>query len=176
MTEKIARRGIKTPEEYMADALDHVHVRDIASKHVVTISAEDRVQAVREWIESGAPGTTHQGFPVVNEKGILVGVLTRRNVLNPANKSDQKISDLLSRPPKFVYDDCTVRQAADHMVNHGVGRLPVVKRDALGIPVGMITRSDILSVFQKRVREAQRQAPTIQVRFPGVKRREVVKK
>jgi chloride channel protein, CIC family len=142
----------------------------------VTLKAEDRVENVRKWMESGVPGTTHQGYPVVNEQGILVGVLTRRNVLNPAIQGSQRIGELVSRPPKFVYDDCTVRQAADHMVNHDIGRLPVVKRDALGVPVGMITRSDVLSVFQRRVREAERQKPTIHVRFPGAKRRDAVKK
>ncbi len=36
MTEKIARRGIRTPAEYMADPLEQVIVGDIASKPVVT--------------------------------------------------------------------------------------------------------------------------------------------
>ncbi|QDT53445.1 H(+)/Cl(-) exchange transporter ClcA [Caulifigura coniformis] len=173
MTEKIARRGIKTPEEYMADALDHVHVRDVASKPVVALKADDPVGSVRTWIEAGGPGTSHQGYPVVNEAGVLVGVLTRRNVLNTAVRADQRLHELISRPPKFVYDDCTVRQAADHMVNHGIGRLPVVARGELGKPIGMLTRSDVLSVFQKRVREAQRQKPTIQFRMPGQRRASV---
>ncbi|HVJ85079.1 MAG TPA: chloride channel protein [Caulifigura sp.] len=167
MTEKIARRGIKTPEEYMADALDHVHVRDVASKPVVTLNADDPVESVKRWIEAGGPGTSHQGYPVVNKAGVLVGVLTRRNVLNSALRAEQKVHELISRPPKFVYDDCTVRQAADHMVNHDIGRLPVVARGELGMPIGMLTRSDVLSVFQRRVREAQRQKPTIRLRMPG---------
>ena len=33
MTEKIARRGIKTPSEYMADALDQVQVREISRRN-----------------------------------------------------------------------------------------------------------------------------------------------
>jgi hypothetical protein len=53
------------------------------------------------------------------------------------------------------------------MANHQVGRLPVVRRAAKGGKpevVGMITRSDILSVFQRHVQEAQRQQPTIRWR------------
>ena len=46
---------------------------------------------------------------------------------------------------KFVYDDCTVRQAADHMVNHNIGRLPVVLRNEPTRLIGIVTRSDILS-------------------------------
>lgn len=56
------------------------------------------------------------------------------------------------------------------MVNHGIGRLPVVPRDRPGEVTGIITRSDILSVFQQRVRESQAQAPTIRVSFPKAPR------
>jgi len=55
------------------------------------------------------------------------------------------------------------------MVNHGIGRLPVVSRGTPPQIVGILTRSDVLSAFRHRVRESQPQAPT--VRFPGVFRR-----
>jgi CBS domain-containing protein len=63
--------------------------------------------------------------------------------------------------PKYVYDDCTVRQAADHMVNHDIGRLPVVRRAQPHAVVGMITRSDILSVYRRHLRDAEPQQPTL---------------
>jgi CBS-domain-containing membrane protein len=63
-----------------------------------------------------------------------------------------------------VYDDSTVRQAADHMVNHGIGRLPVVRRDKPTEVVGILTRSDVLSVFRRRVRDFERQEPTLRLR------------
>lgn len=160
MTEKIARRGVRTPVEYVADPLDQLLVRDIASRPVVTLKAADPVKDVCDWIASGVAGSAHQGFPVLNESGALVGVLTRRDLLSNASKS-ARVSDLVRRPPKFVYDDCTVRQAADHMVNHGIGRLPVV--NCVGAPsvIGMITRSDILSCYRHRIDENQPDAPSL---------------
>ena len=172
MTEKIARRGIRTPDEYTADVLDQVYVRDIVSKTLVTLRAEQTVEAARAWIASGASGTLHQGFPVLNERGVLVGVLTRRDLLNPTVPADRQLATLIGRLPKFVYDDCTVRQAAEHLVNHQIGRLPVVRRGAPGEAaevLGMITRSDIISVFQRQVEDAQRQAPSITWRKPAVR-------
>lgn len=172
MTEKIARRGVRTPEEYLADSLDQVLVRDVASDNVVSLRSEEKVGAVREWLTSGADGTSHQGFPVLDERGVLFGVLTRRNLLDPAIPDDRLVADLVQRLPKFVYDDCTVRQATDHMVNHGIGRLPVVKRDRPQEVVGMITRSDVLSVFRRRVNEARPQKPTIRMNLPVLTRRQ----
>ena len=58
----------------------------------------------------------------------------------------------------------TVRQAADHMVNHGIGRLPVVSRSEPHRVLGMVTRSDILSVYRRRMEEAQAESPTIRLR------------
>jgi H+/Cl- antiporter ClcA/CBS domain-containing protein len=169
MTEKIARRGIRAPAEYLADVLDQVLVRNVASRPVVSLCAEDTVGKVRAWLASGIQGASHQGFPVLNDRHVLVGVVTRKDVLDPGAAEHQPLSAIIKRSPKFVYDDLTVRQAAHHMANHQVGRLPVVRRGTKPEVVGMITRSDILSVFQRHVEEARRQQPTI--RWPALGRR-----
>jgi predicted transcriptional regulator len=166
MTEKIARRGIATPAEYAADILEQVLVRQVCSQGVISLKPADRVAEVRDWLASGADGATHQGFPVIDERGVLVGVLTRRDLIKLTEVDGVQVRDIIGRTPKYVYDDCTVRQAADHMVNHGIGRLPVVSRSAPHVVLGMITRSDILSVYRRRVADALAEAPTIRLRAP----------
>ncbi len=163
MTEKIARRGIRTPEEYVADALDAVLVRDVGSTQVVSIGVDQTIEEVREWLTSGSASSSHQGFPVVDQNKTLVGLITRRNITEAQAPGDHKVSDVMRHPVRYVYDDCTVRQAADHMVSHGIGRLPVVSRQRPHQLVGIITRSDVLSVFQKRVREAELQNSIIKI-------------
>jgi CBS domain-containing protein len=169
MTEKIARRGIRTPAEYVADALAQMYVRDIASKELVALNADDSIAEVREWIESGAEGSRHQGFPVLDDRDVLVGVLTRRDILVAHREDQVLIRDLIHRLPKFVYDDCTVRQAADHMVNHRIGRLPVLSRESPPHVIGLVTRSDILSCYRRELEENRRVPPS--VRFPHLPRR-----
>jgi H+/Cl- antiporter ClcA len=166
MTEKIERRGIRTPGEYVADTLAHTLVRQVASRTVVSLQATDTLAQTRAWLESGAKGTTHQGFPILDARETLVGVLTRRDLLDPSKDAAQTLGQMIRRLPKFVYDDCTVRQAADHMVNHGIGRLPVVNRATPPVLIGMLTRSDVLSAFQNRIRDSAPQKPTIAVRLP----------
>ncbi len=114
----------------------------------------------------GAEGTRHQGFPVVDPAGILVGVLTRRDVLDPRIAGNRELREILFRPPKFVYDDCTARQAANHMVNHDIGRLPVILRSQPTRLIGIVTRSDILSAYRRRIEENEAQRPDIRV--PGL--------
>jgi H+/Cl- antiporter ClcA/CBS domain-containing protein len=161
MTEKIARRGVRTPEEYLADSLDQSYVRDVAQANVVSVRGDDSVGDVRRWLATHGAGSSHQGFPVLDPNEVLVGVVTRRD-LGDAEISDQtKVSEVIRHPVKFVYDDCTVRQAAEHMVNHSVGRLPVVSRERPHRLVGIVTRSDVLSALQRRIREAELQSPTL---------------
>jgi H+/Cl- antiporter ClcA/CBS domain-containing protein len=170
MTEKIARRGIRTPGEYTPDVLGHVLVGKVASRAVIELRAEDQLASVRAWLKSGADEMSHQGFPVVNAKGILMGVVTRRDLFDEGLDDTRMVADAIRRLPLYVYTDCTVRQAVDHMVNHDIGRLPIVGRDRPGKVVGIITRSDILSVYRHELNETRREEPTINVRLPRLGR------
>ncbi len=153
MTEKIARRGVRVPAEFRADFLDLISVKDAASKDVVTLRANQTVGDVRKWIQSESPGSSHQGFPVLDENGFLIGVLTRRNLLAPSLSPDKILRELITLPPKFVYPDLSLRDAADHMVNHDVGRLPVMTRETPHKLIGMLTRSDILGAHRRRIQD-----------------------
>lgn len=155
LTEKIARRGINTPVEYLTDHLDQVVVRDIASKNVVTLRAQQTLAEVKRWLDSDPERSRHQGYPVLDERSRLIGVLTRRNLLAAEEDPATPLRDLLQRFPVYVYDTSTARDAADHMVRHDVGRLPVVSRKNPTQLVGIVTRSDILSVYERRLRETK---------------------
>jgi H+/Cl- antiporter ClcA len=150
MTEKIVRRGIRVPEEYAADFLDQVLVREVAARRVVTLSADQSLGQVRADLLSQRSGMTHQGFPVLDGDGHLLGVLTRRTLLDPRHPDSARLADLIERPPVIAYADSSLRQAADQMVRHDIGRLPVLDRQSRRL-VGMLTRSDLLRAHRKRL-------------------------
>ena len=169
MTKKIARRGVRVPAEFVADVLDQILVRELASQTVVTLRADERVKHVRDWLALSSPESQHQGFPVLDANGTLAGVVTRREVLDGGANPNGTVCELLSRQLKFVYEDTTVRQAVEHMANHDIGRLPVVTRTAPPRLVGILTRSDIVNSFRRHV-EANRQSASI-VSWRGHQRR-----
>lgn len=161
MTEKLSRRGSRVPFEYVPDFLNQVIVRTACTKAVVALKADDTLTQVREWLGTGAPGAGHQGFPVLDEAGLLLGVVTRRDLDAKSAEPTGKMRDLLRRPPIVVYDDCSLREAADHMVNHDIGRLPVISREDPSRLVGILTRSDLLSAHRRRLDETHRAEPSI---------------
>jgi CIC family chloride channel protein len=164
MTEKIVRRGVRVPSEYGADYLEQVLVAAVASHPVVTLAADDDVGAVQRWLSTAGAEASHQGFPVVAADGELIGVLTRRDLLAPAQTGERRVRDLLHRPPAVIFTDSTLRAAADHMVREGVGRLPVVTPEDPSRVVGIITRSDLLTAHSRRLEETHSATRHIRLR------------
>lgn len=142
MTEKIARRGIRVSGDYAADLLEQLIVADSASRQLVALVATSTVEEARAWLASRAPGTDHQGYPIVDQAGNAVGLLTLRDLLAP--DAVGSLAGLVRRRPVVVYTDSSLRQALDQMLRASVGRLLVVERTAPLRPVGILTRSDLL--------------------------------
>jgi CBS domain-containing protein len=151
MTEKIARRGVRIRGEYAVDHLTQISVRAHAEREVVSVRATDTVSAIRAWLAAGGAGTQHQGFPVVDEAGLLVGVITRRDLTAAPVDGDATISTLVTRAPVVIMDTASLRDAADRMAHERLGRLPVVTRAEPRRMVGILTRSDLLAAHVPRL-------------------------
>lgn len=58
----------------------------------------------------------------------LIGVLTRRDLLDGGHAGDTRLEALVRRPAVVVHEDTSLRHAADQMAWEHIGRLPVVRR------------------------------------------------
>jgi H+/Cl- antiporter ClcA/CBS domain-containing protein len=150
MTEKIARRGSPVPDGYSVDFLEQVLVRDVALRPVVTLAATETLAAARAWLAGRAPGSTHQGFPLVDASGQLLGVLTRRNLADSVADGATPLAQLVQRSLVTISPEESLRAAADRMVLTHIGRLPVVD-PASGQLVGILTRSDLIEAHARRL-------------------------
>ncbi len=160
MTEKIARRGARVVSDYTADFLEGVLVRDVAVAPVVVLKAQDTCDSVRAWIAARSAGSTHQGFPVVDGEDRVVGVVTRRDLLElDAGGATARVRDLIKRPPAVIYGDSSLREASNHMVREAIGRLPVVARDCPDHIIGIVTRSDLMAAHAPRLDAERRGEP-----------------
>lgn len=97
-------------------------------------------------------------FPVVDKDRKLVGVVTQTDLLHASPSaatsltiweityllSQIKVREVMTRDVKTVTEDTTLEDAARIMVNNKIGSIVVV-RD--GMPVGIITESDIFQIF-----------------------------
>lgn len=97
-------------------------------------------------------------FPVVDDKGKLVGIVSHSDLLYAAPSSvttlsiwevsymlnQIKVEDVMRKKVITVDDDCPIEDVARLMRKHAIGGVPVMKNGAL---VGIITESDIFDVF-----------------------------
>ena len=149
MTEKLARRGSHVHSEYSVDYLSQVTVREMMTRDVVTLAGEETVASVRSRLINNY-AVSHQGFPVLSEASLLLGVVTHRDILDPNVVPETRIQDLIKRTPVVAHQDNTLREAADHMVREHVGRLPVIDRSS-GKIIGILSRSDLLAAHARRL-------------------------
>lgn len=160
MTEKLARRGVIVPDEYETDYLTRVTVGSAMSHPVITLDASRGVETLLAALDSDER-SHHQGFPVVDTTGDLLGVITRRDLIGVSG--DLPLRALIHRPPIIVAPGQSLREAADIMVREGVGRLPVVDPAAPSRVVGILTRSDLLYAHAPRLRAAEDRQPALSV-------------
>jgi CBS domain-containing protein len=154
MTTKLARRGATIRTEYTVDVLSAIRVGDVATREVISLQASQPVDETRQWLVSGTPDSGHQGYPVVDADGRLRGLVTRRQMMTKQPSDVQRVGDLVTSPPVVVFEDTTLREAADLMVRERVGRVPMVERENPQHMIGIISRSDLLAAHARRLAEA----------------------
>jgi H+/Cl- antiporter ClcA len=166
LTEKVARRGYHVSREYTVDPLERLSVEEVMTTDVVTIPAAMPARVLLKQYFLGG-GRKHQGYPVVDASGNLLGMITRANLvedwvavalaetegMGPAAADPIIAYDLIHREPITAYPWESCRTAAERMAEAGVGRLLVVAADDPRKLVGLVTRSDLLKPRALQVEE-----------------------
>jgi H+/Cl- antiporter ClcA/predicted transcriptional regulator len=172
LTEKLARRGYHVSREYGVDPLERHLIEDVMSRQVVTVPASlPAGQLLRDFFAAGV--RKHQGYPVVDDEGNLVGMVTRSDLLSESEApaaGTATVGDLVKRKALTVSPGDSCRMAAERMAEGGVGRLPVVDPDEPRRIVGIVSRSDLLTPRRRAVEEESRRERFIRVRGDGRRR------
>ena len=119
-------------------------VRNYMSSPPVTIQSDDSDHTALRLM---AKHTIHH-IPVVTSDGQLVGILAERDLLLAASRYLQTkvdIEEVMNRDVVTATLDLPLTEAANLMVAHRIGCLPVV--DTAQQVVGIITEIDLLRAF-----------------------------
>jgi CBS domain-containing protein len=149
LTEKVARRGFHVSREYIVDPLELARVGDVMDRTPPTIRQDLTVSALANRIAAGDPQLTrHQALPILDSEDRLVGIVTRGDVMNVLRRNpaaEATVLDAGERTLVVTYPDETVREAVVKLLRHGIGRLPVVRRDDPRALVGYLGRANVMS-------------------------------
>jgi len=127
--------------ELLSDILSSLRVKDAMTKDVITIKPSATIDELEKLINE----TGHLGFPVVNEKDELVGIVTYEDVIKvkPEKRSEMRVEDIETKKLIVAYPNETLDAVLRKIVIHDISRLPVVDPKDPKKLLGIITRYDI---------------------------------
>ncbi len=129
-------------------------IKDRMTKHPLTISEDESLADTHRYMQE--QDVRH--LPVMNKAGNMVGLVAESDLLKAQPSAATslstweihylldriKVKDVMIREVITTTEDCPIEEAAQLMLEHKIGCLPVVRKGQL---VGMITETDLFRVF-----------------------------
>jgi len=146
-TLKLARKGINIEKYRQMDLMETISVSDAMIIDMITVLQSDTVKQTGLLIKS----TNHRGFPVLDENGKLVGMITRQDINRALEKGEHgaEIRNIMTTNLTVCYPNESLKVALHKMAEKNIGRLPVVMRDKTDHIIGLITRKSLISTYNR---------------------------
>ncbi len=148
--ESPAHRG-----DFLVDVLQGLCVRDVFRPDLprATVSESTTLEEILRLI----PRTSQRYFPVVDDRGILVGIFSEKDIR--AYTYDDTLSriaiakDFMATEVLSVTLDDDLHTALRRFTTRNLDELPVVDQATPGKYVGMIRRRDAIALYNERISE-----------------------
>jgi len=108
----------------------------------VTFLVTDTLKALRD--HKQAKGYSFSGFPILDEAGHLVGIITAADV-KFAHDPDAPIAEIMTKKVITAERGTTLEQAYDIMQKNKIGKLPLVEDGKL---IGLYSYADVRTLIQ----------------------------
>lgn len=127
----------------ISEALTGIYVEDLMTEDVVTVSPDDTIEELTQRMMF----ERHTGFPVTDETGGVVGVVTLADVqgIDPERRAEVQVSDVMTPDVISVDPREEAFEALMTVGRNDVGRVLVMERGEL---VGIISRTDVMKALE----------------------------
>ncbi len=144
LTEKISRRGRHILQEYIVDPFDFMQAQHIMTPNPKMLPGST---TIAETIAFFASKARHRSYPVIDEAGQLLGLVSRADALRwqvENGLQDASLAEAVSDASQpYAVPQAPVGIVADLMVETGVGRIPIVDPVSHQV-IGILSRHDLL--------------------------------
>lgn len=156
-TEKLRKQGITIQERRHIGSIEDIIAKDVMTTEVDTLKEDDDIIDAVELFQN----SPHNGFPIVDEDNKVVGIVTLGDFQDYLGKcikaideigfskedKKKKIIDIATCPALKASPEDNLLTIVDKMEGKDIGRVPIVDKD--GKLLGIVTRSDVLDVYDK---------------------------
>lgn len=126
--------------------------REIMSSEILTVRPETTIEeALRMLVNNRVTG-----LPVVDGKGVMIGVVSEYDLLAQISETKSANPDVFKEQIRFtkevqsIDESATFEEIAPIFVKAKIRRLPVV--DSKGKLIGIITRRDMMRIYYYRAK------------------------
>ncbi|HQW82927.1 MAG TPA: chloride channel protein [Ferruginibacter sp.] len=162
MTEKIARRGVKTPDSYEPDILEKINVDQVMDNSGLILSSENNIAETITWLEK-EPEYKSNYFIVSNTDGEYKGIISSSQLYSRIHLPETKLLDLIKQKSVYVESSNSLRTAIEIMANEHIDVLPVLSNEPQNI-IGILSYQNILASYKLGIDDNKRNRPHISLK------------
>jgi CIC family chloride channel protein len=152
MTEKIARRGVKTPDSYEPDILEKINVAEVMQTDEMLLSEENSIREVREWLSNEE--TARQNYIVVNNEGAFRGMADAAEIRNKMTNENALLGSVLLRKSDCMISSCeSLRTAVEKMAKANLDALVVYADETPNEVAGVITYKEVIGIYKTNLED-----------------------
>lgn len=144
-TIKLKARGIDPAAQRDVNIMRAITVAEAMAREYPAVTPATSLEALGELFHK----TGHHGFPVLDEKGDLLGIVTLQDFdrVTAAGTTAGTVEDIYVRDPITAFPDETLEEAVRRLGAKDIGRAPVVDRHNPRQLLGVLSASDISRAY-----------------------------
>lgn len=148
-TMKLMRRGINLKLGKDINIMREITVNEVMTRNVEVCRDYNKAGKVIQMMHD----TKHNGFPVLNSKDQLVGIITLQDIREAPVKGimDVEIAELMSNKLICAYTYETLEDIFCKLGTNDLGHIPVIQEQNSKKLIGIITRSDLIKAYDQKL-------------------------
>jgi chloride channel protein, CIC family len=143
MTEKIARRGVSTPDAYEPDVLGKLTVAQVISGKEMVLNPILTIREIRDILKRGNQQNDY--FITANPEGLYTGMVKLADIDRHDQNPDALLETIVYRQDIFVGDTDSLRKAMEIMSAEATEVLPVLAEAKV---IGLLSYKNIIQAYK----------------------------
>jgi CBS domain-containing protein len=146
MTEKITRRGVRTPDSFEPDILENISVSQVMSDDGLILSEDNTIGEVRQWLEQETDYNSNY-FIVTSKNKEFMGTISSSNLFSNHHDPTKPVGSLIKRNNISINAHNSLRAAVEMMAKENIDLLPIISDE--NKITGILSYKDILSAYKR---------------------------
>lgn len=166
MTEKIARRGIKTPDSYEPDILEKISVAEVMEEGGLILDVDNTIGDINEWLLQ-EPAYRSAFYILSSSDGEYLGMLSAAQLTNTLFPPSTELHELINEEPVAVPASASLREAVEVMATNNTDVVAVINNS--NKIAGMVNYRNVLRGYRLKSEDEEKGRPSISLKRRGLK-------